>query len=42
MGAKKPGRPPGERDRFWGGDRPGYRRDYLDESGGREDSNDQR
>jgi hydrogenase small subunit len=42
MGAKRPGRPPGERDRFWGGDRPGYRRDYLDESAGREESNDQR
>ncbi|MET0488188.1 MAG: hydrogenase expression protein HypE [Candidatus Rokuibacteriota bacterium] len=38
MGAKKPGRPPGEHDRFWGGDRPGYRRDYIDESSGREDS----
>ena len=38
MSAKKPGRPPGEQDRFWGGDRPGYRRDYLDESAGREDS----
>jgi hydrogenase small subunit len=42
MGSKKPGRPPGERDRFWGGDRPGYRSDYLDESTGREDSSDQR
>jgi len=42
MGSKKPGRPPGERDRFWGGDRPGYRSDYLDESTGREDRNDQR
>ncbi|MGH7278489.1 MAG: hydrogenase expression protein HypE [Candidatus Rokuibacteriota bacterium] len=41
-GAKKPGRPPGEEDRFWGVDRPGYRRDYLDESGGREDSRDRR
>ena len=42
MASKKPGRPPGEQDRFWGADRPGYRRDYLDESAGREDSNDQR
>jgi hydrogenase small subunit len=42
MGAKKPGRPPGEQDRFWGGDRPGYRRDYIDESSGREDTHDQR
>jgi hydrogenase small subunit len=42
MGSKKPGRPPGEQDRFWGVDRPGYRNDYLDESAGREDSHDQR
>ena len=34
LGSKKPGRPPGEKDRFWGGDRPGYRSDYLDESVG--------
>jgi hydrogenase small subunit len=42
MGAKKPGRPPGEQARFWGVDRPGYRRDYIDESSGREDTHDQR
>jgi hydrogenase small subunit len=35
FGAKKPGRPPGQEDRFWGADRPGDRRDYLDESAGR-------
>jgi hydrogenase small subunit len=40
MGAKTPGRPPGERERFWGVDRPGYRRDYLDGSAAREDSRD--
>jgi hydrogenase small subunit len=37
LGARKPGRPPGQQDRFWGVDRPGYRNDYLDESAGRED-----
>ena len=42
MGSKKPGRPPGTQDRFWGVDRPGYRHDYLDESAGREDRHDQR
>jgi len=42
MGSKKPGRPPGEQDRFWGVDRPGYRKDYLDESAGREDRHDRR
>ena len=42
MGSRKPGRPPGEQDRFWGVDRPGYRKDYLDESAGREDRHDQR
>jgi hydrogenase small subunit len=40
--SKKPGRPPGQADRFWGVDRPGYRKDYVDESAGREDSRDQR
>ena len=30
--SKKPGRPPGEEDRFWGVDRPGVRTDYLDSS----------
>jgi hydrogenase small subunit len=42
LASKKPGRPPGEQDRFWGVDRPGYRTDYLDESAGREDSREQR
>ena len=40
--SKKPGRPPGQQDRFWGVDRPGYRKDYLDESAGREDDREQR
>jgi len=40
--SKKPGRPPGQEDRFWGVDRPGYRKDYIDESAGREDTHDQR
>ena len=31
-GAKKPGRPPGEEDRFWGVDRPGLPEDYIDRS----------
>jgi hydrogenase small subunit len=42
MGSKKPGRPPGENERFWGADRPGYRRDYLDGSVAREDTDDRR
>ena len=42
LGAKKPGRPPNEKDRFWGGDRPGYRNDYIDGSAAREDSDDKR
>jgi hydrogenase small subunit len=42
MGAKKPGRPASEKDRFWGGDRPGYRSDYIDGSAAREDSDDRR
>jgi len=37
-GAKKPGRPPGEQDRFWGVDRPGNRSDYPDGSATREDT----
>ncbi|MBA3761212.1 MAG: hydrogenase expression protein HypE [Gemmatimonadales bacterium] len=40
--AKKPGRPPGEEDRFWGGDRPGNRADYHDHSATREDTDDRR
>ena len=37
-GAKPPGRPRGTEDRFWGGDRPGMRSDYLDDSSAREDT----
>ena len=37
LGAKKPGRPPGQEDRFWGVDRPGSRSDYNDGSAVRED-----
>ena len=40
--SKKPGRPPGQEDRFWGVDRPGYRTDYNDESAAREDTHDKR
>jgi hydrogenase small subunit len=40
FGAKAPGRPRGTEDRFWGADRPGDRRDYLDSSGTREDRHD--
>ncbi len=36
--AKKPGRPPGSEDRFWGGDRPGLRSDYHDHSATLEDT----
>ncbi len=42
MGSKKPGRPPGGEERLWGGDRPGSRGDYLDESAAREDTHDRR
>ena len=42
LGAKKPGRRPGQEDRFWGGDRPGLRSDYLDDSAAREDTDDRR
>jgi len=42
LGAKKPGRPPSERERFWGGDRPGYRSDYHDDSAAREDTDGRR
>ena len=42
LGAKKPGRPRGEMDRFWGADRPGYRSDYIDDSAAREDTDDRR
>ncbi|MEO7366552.1 MAG: hydrogenase expression protein HypE [Gemmatimonadaceae bacterium] len=37
-GAKAPGRPRGTEERFWGGDRPGTRSDYLDDSSAREDT----
>ncbi len=39
-GARKPGRPAGEEDRFWGGDRPGVKGDYLDKSSTIEDTRD--
>ena len=42
LGAKKPGRPRAELDRFWGADRPGYRKDYIDDSAAREDSDERR
>ncbi len=32
MGSRRPGRRPGEEDRFWGVDRPGVAGDYLDDS----------
>ncbi|MEP6509492.1 MAG: hypothetical protein ABJC63_14805, partial [Gemmatimonadales bacterium] len=37
-GAKAPGRPRGTEERFWGGDRPGTRSDYLDDSSAKEDT----
>jgi len=42
LGAKKPGRPPSEKERFWGADRPGYRSDYIDGSVAREDTDGRR
>jgi len=42
LGAKKPGRPSSERERFWGGDRPGFRSDYIDDSDAREDRGERR
>jgi hydrogenase small subunit len=42
LASKKPGRPPGQEDRFWGVDRPGSRHDYIDESAAREDTHDKR
>ena len=33
FGAKRPGRPDGESERYWGGDRPGTEEDYGDRSG---------
>jgi hypothetical protein len=38
MGARKPGRRPGEEAWLWGGDRPGRRDDYLDDSTVRKDA----
>ena len=40
--AKAPGRPAGQEDRFWGGDRPGKRSDYHDDSATLEDTDDRR
>lgn len=37
FGAKAPGRPPGQEQRYWGGDRPGTPDDYLDDSGTRKE-----
>jgi hypothetical protein len=37
MGSRRPGRRPGEEDRFWGVDRPGFASDYLDDSVARKD-----
>ena len=31
-GARKPGRRPGEKERFWGVERPGGKGDYIDDS----------
>ena len=41
-GARKPGRSPAEKERFWGVDRPGNRSDYLDGTATREDTDDRR
>ena len=41
-GARKPGRSPAEKERFWGADRPGNRSDYLDSTATREDTDDRR
>jgi hydrogenase small subunit len=40
MGSRRPGRRPGEAERFWGVDRPGIKGDYLDDSLTREDHHD--
>lgn len=32
LAGRRPGRPPGQEDRFWGGDRPGTKEDYDDRS----------
>jgi hypothetical protein len=42
LGAKKPGRPPGQEERFWGADRPGLRTDYLDDTATPENRDDRR
>jgi len=39
-GAREPGRPKGTEDRFWGGDRPGSKSDYLDDNSTIEDTRD--
>ncbi len=38
--AKKPGRPKGSEEQFWGVDRPGLRSDYIDNSTTRKDAHD--
>ena len=40
--AKRPGRPPGTEERFWGVDRPGRKGDYPDSSATIEDTDDRR
>lgn len=42
MGSRRPGRRPGEADRFWGVDRPGIEGDYLDDSLTQEGRDDRR
>jgi len=37
LNAQAPGRPPGSEARLWGGDRPGVRSDYDDDSAVREE-----
>jgi hydrogenase small subunit len=34
FGGRRPGRPPGTEERFWGADRPGRAEDYLDRTAG--------
>jgi hydrogenase small subunit len=38
MGVRRPSRPKGQSDRFWGGDRPGTKDDYRDRSSAIDDS----
>ena len=36
-GAKRPGRPKGQEERFWGADRSGFSSEYIDDSSAMED-----